>query len=166
MFFNLFKKESKKSDLLNEVYGQIKELYNFNSISEERKILLNNITKANGFLPYSHIKALNELTNAEVLFALEKKWENEGIFSDGIFNFDNEKISPLARHNIKNSDWIKKEQHNIKLINLAGLGNGNKTQEPGKFIDWLRQLLILPTGNLNNGIYNTTIYLIPFHPLI
>ena len=50
------------------------------------------------------------------------------------------------------------------LINLAALGNGNKSSEPGKFFDWLKQLLILPTGNLDSGIYNTTIYLIPFHP--
>ena len=58
----------------------------------------------------------------------------------------------------------KKEGHNIKLINLAALGNGNKSEETGKFFDWLKQLLILPTGNMNNKIYNTTIYLIPFHP--
>ena len=50
------------------------------------------------------------------------------------------------------------------MINLAGLGNGNVTKTPGKFIDWLRQLLILPTGNIDNNIFNTTMYIIPFHP--
>lgn len=31
-------------------------------------------------------------------------------------------------------------------------------------MDWLRELLILPSGNLNNNIFGTTMYLIPFHP--
>ena len=31
-------------------------------------------------------------------------------------------------------------------------------------MDWLRQLLILPTGNKSNNIFGTTMYLIPFHP--
>lgn len=115
-------------------------------------------------MPYPYIKALEELTTEEILFGLEIKWSNNGVFKDGKFTFDNKNISVLARNNVKNSDWIKKEGHDIKLINLAGLGNGNKTKETGKFIDWLRQLLILPTGNLDNNIFNTTIYMIPFHP--
>ena len=63
----------------------------------------------NGFLPYPHIKALEELSNAEVLFALEKKWINEGIMKNGVFSFENSQISVLSRRNIKHSDWIKKE---------------------------------------------------------
>ena len=164
MFFNLFKKEENKAQKLNEIYSQLKSFYNVESITDERKKYLTEIMNQNGFLPYSHIKALNELSAGEVLFALEKKWENEGIFQNGTFNFENSQVSVLSRKNIKNSDWIKKEQHNIKLINLAGLGNGNKSQEAGKFIDWLRQLLILPTGMADKGILNTTLYLIPFHP--
>lgn len=31
-------------------------------------------------------------------------------------------------------------------------------------MDWLRELLILPTGNKSNNIFGTTMYLIPFHP--
>ncbi|MBO7254573.1 MAG: hypothetical protein J6V36_04645, partial [Clostridia bacterium] len=62
------------------------------------------------------------------------------------------------------SSWLQKEGHNIKLINLAGLGNGNESNENGKFMDWMRQLLILPTGNKANNIFGTTMYLIPFHP--
>ena len=96
------------------------------------------------------------------MFALESKWENEGVFKNGKFEFS--KASVLARNNVKNSSWLQKEGHNIKLINLAGLGNGNKNDSCGKFMDWMRQLLILPTGNLDNGIFNTTMYLIPFHP--
>ncbi len=164
MFFNLFKKEEKKAEKLNEIYSKLKKLYKVDAISEGRKNYLSNLMQKNGFLPYPHIKALEELTSAEVLFCLETKWKNEGVFKDGEFTFENNQISVLSRLNIKNSDWIKKEQHNIKLVNLAGLGDGNKTEEVGKFIDWLRQLLILPTGLKTKGVLNTTIYLIPFHP--
>ncbi len=164
MFCGLFKKEVKKSDVLNAIYPKIKSFYGYEAISEDRKKYLDELMEKYGYLPYPHIKALEELTDAEVLYALEKKWINEGVLKDGIFSYENNKISALARHGADNSDWIKKEQHNIKLVNLAGLGDGNKTQEPGKFIDWLRQLLILPSGMIEKGVMPTTIYLIPFHP--
>ena len=117
-----------------------------------------------GYLTYSYKKAQEELTNEEVLFALEQKWMQNKVFKDGKFSFKNNQISVLARNHEKNSDWFKKEGHDIKLINLAALGNGNHSKETGKFFDWLKQLLILPSGNLENNIYGTTIYLIPFHP--
>lgn len=160
------KKESSvdKCAQLNEIYAKLIERYSFDKISAERKKVLTELVEKNGYLPYPHIKALEELTNEEVLFALQIKWEQNGVYKNGKFNFTNNTVSVLARNNVKNSDWIKKEGHNIKLINLAGLGNGNETKEPGKFFDWLRQLLILPTGSMENNIFNTTIYLIPFHP--
>ena len=158
----LFKKEVSTAELLNDFYSQLKELYSFDSISDERKESLKTTMSTYGYLPYPHIKALEELTDAEVLFALESKWENEGVFKDGKFNY--EKTSTLARNGIKNSSWLQKEGHDIKLINLAGLGNGNISDSCGKFMDWLRQLLILPTGNKSNNIFGTTMYLIPFHP--
>jgi len=164
MFFGLFKKEGKKADILNNLYAKIKTFYNFDDITDERKNYLSGLLEKHGYLPYPHIKALEELTPAEVIFALEKKWENEKVLKDGLFEFENDKISALARHNVQNSDWIKKEQHDIKLVNLAGLGDGNKTQETGKFIDWLRQLLILPSGLVEKGVMPATVYLIPFHP--
>ncbi len=160
------KKETKtdKCGHLNQIYSKLVEKYNFDSISDERKKELSELIEKNGYLPYPHIKALEELTNAETLFGLQIKWKQNNVFKDGKFVFDNDKISVFTRNNTKNSDWIKREGHNIKLINLAGLGNGNTSKEPGKFFDWLKQLLILPTGNLENNIFNTTIYLIPFHP--
>lgn len=158
----LFKKETGSAEILNDFYSKLKELYSFDSISEDRKKELKSSMKKFGYLPYSHQKALETLTDSEVLFALETKWENEGVFKDGIFSF--EKASTLARNNVKNSSWLQKEGHNIKLINLAGLGNGNRSSENGKFMDWMRQLLILPTGNKSNNIFGTTMYLIPFHP--
>ncbi len=154
--------EPAKDIRLNEIYTNLKNSYP--EVSSERKEELSKLINKYGYLPYPYIKALEELSPEEILFGLEIKWKNNKIFSDGKFAFPNNKISVLARNNAKNSSWIQKEGHDIKLINLAGLGDGNKTKEAGKFIDWLRQLLILPTGNLENNIYNTTIYLIPFHP--
>ena len=161
----LFKKETKvnNSQILNDFYAKLKEKYSFDSISEDRKEILRDLMNQYGYIPYSYAKALTELTNAEVLYSLEYKWRANNVMdTSGRFMFVNSSV--LARNNVTNSDWIKKEGHDIKLINLAGLGNGNESEEPGKFMDWLRQLAILPTGNLSNGIFNTTIYLIPFHP--
>ena len=157
-------KEENKLQILNEIYSKLREKYNPDTIPEERKSELKEKLDMYGYLNYPYSMALEELKNEEILFGLEIKWKQNGIFKDGKFNFKNNEISPLARNKVKNADWFKKEGHDIKLINLAGLGNGNKTKDTGKFMDWLRQLLILPTGNLENGIFNTTIYLIPFHP--
>ncbi|MBQ6516736.1 hypothetical protein IJI31_06105, partial [bacterium] len=162
MFFK--KKEPNKSIRLNEIYSKLKEKYSFDNISDDRKNELSSLIGKFGYLPYPYIKALEELSYEEILFGLEMKWQANGIFEDSEFKFTNDKISVLARNGVKNSSWIQKEGHDIKLINLAGLKNGNITKDTGKFMDWLRQLLILPTGNIDNRIFNTTIYLIPFHP--
>ena len=156
--------EASKADILNEIYSKLKNKYKFENISDERKKYLFETISKYGYLPYPHIKALEELSEAETLFGLEIKWKQNGIFQNNKFQFENKNISVLARNNVKTSDWIQKEGHDIKLINLAALGNGNKTTATGKFFDWLKQLLILPSGNLDNKIFNTTIYLIPFHP--
>ena len=158
------KQETAKDVELNRIYEKLKEAYPFDNIPEIRKKYLSMHIQKYGYLTYSFQKAQDELTNEETLFALEEKWKQNNIFSNNKFTFKNNHISVLARHQEKNSDWFKKEGHNIKLINLAALGNGNKSETPGKFFDWLKQLLILPTGNIANKIYNTTIYLIPFHP--
>ena len=152
---------SKYSDI-NKIFKSLKDKWG--NVTEERKQELSNLIEKYGYLPYPYVKALEELTYDEILFGLETKWKNNGIFKNGEFSFDDDKVSVLARENVKNSAWLQKEGHDIKLINLAGLGDGNKTTETGKFMDWLRQLLILPTGNKENNIFNTTIYLIPFHP--
>lgn len=156
--------EAAKDVELNRVYDELKKAYPFENIPEIRKKYLSMHIQKYGYLTYSFQKAQDELTNEETLFALEEKWKQNNVFKNDKFSFKSNQISVLARNQEKNSDWFKKEGHNIKLLNLAALGNGNKSQEPGKFFDWLKQLLILPTGNLDNKIYNTTIYLIPFHP--
>ena len=161
---NIFKKKDtvNKAEELNKIYGNLKKYTRYNELSDERKEQLRNIVRKYGYLNYPHLKVLEELSAAETLCALEIKWENNGVFKDGKFNFDNDKISPLARNNIRSSDWIKKEGHDLKLINLAALGNGNYSDTPGKFFDWVKQILVLPTGDLKRNIFNTTIYLIPF----
>lgn len=148
------------SEKLGEIYAKLKEIYKFDEISDERKAYLKEKIEKYGYLTYPHIKALEELTPAEVLFGIEIKLTKEEIFDGEKLNYT--KVSPLARSGIENSEWLKKEGHEIKLINLAALGDGNKSKETGKFIDWLRQLLILPSGNLAKNIFPTTIYLIPF----
>lgn len=158
------KEECKKDVQINEIYTKLKALYKFDDIAEARKAFLKELVEKYQYLPYPHIKALEELTPAEVLFSLETKWQINKVFDGDKFCFDNSKVSPLARNNVKDANWIKKEGHDVKLVNLAALGNGNETNETGKFIDWMRQLLILPAGNLERGIFATTIYLIPFHP--
>ena len=77
MLFSFLKKEEKKSDKLNEIYSKIKSYYDYESISDERKKYLQDLMQKNGYLPYPHIKALEELTDAEVVFALEFKWQNQ-----------------------------------------------------------------------------------------
>ena len=152
------------SENLTHIFNSLKSLYNFAEINENRKNYIVNEINKYGYLPYPHIKALEELTEAETLLALEEKLKFNNTYNNEKFNFESENISPVSRIGYKNSGWINKESHNIKLINLSGLGDGNKTKEPGKFIDWLKQLVTLPSGNIEKGILATTMYLIPFHP--
>ena len=159
----LFKKknDSKRTEAVNSMYTALKSLYNTDNISAERKEYLSNLMKEYGYIPYSYTKANDELTNEEVLFVLEQKWSQNKVLNNGEFEFDNSSV--LARNNVTNSNWIQKEGHNIKLINLAGLGD-NSSEKTGLMMNWLRQLAILPSGNLDAGIFATTMYLIPFHP--
>lgn len=162
--FGKKEQETARDVNLNKIYDELKKAYPFDSIPELRKKYLSMHIQKYGYLTYSFQKAQEELTNEETLFALEEKWKQNNVFKNGKFSYRQNQISVLVRHQEKNSDWFKKEGHNIKLLNLAALGNGNESKETGKFFDWLKQLLILPSGNLENHIYNTTIYLIPFHP--
>lgn len=166
MFDFLLNKKNKinKSEIINNHFKKIKEIYSKETISAERKQEISSLIEKFGYIPYSQAKAIEELTPAEVIYALEKKLELNEILKDNVLVFDEDKISPVKRYGYKDSSWIQKEQHEIKLINLAALGDGTKDSSPAKFIDWLRQIIILPSGNLDKDILSTTIYLIPFHP--
>ena len=76
----LFKKEASSVEILNDFYSKLRELYSFESITEDRKESLKALMSRYGYLPYPHAKVLEELSDAEVLWALESKWENEGVF--------------------------------------------------------------------------------------
>ena len=162
----LFKKAPKidKSEIIKKQYSKIKDLYSTETIPSKRQKELSDLIEKYGYLPYSQTKAIETLSPAEVIFCLEKKLEVNDTFNEGNLNFTNENISAVKRAGYTNADWIKKEQHDIKLINLAALGDGNIDSAPAKFIDWLRQIVILPAGNIEKGILSTTIYLVPFHP--
>ena len=165
----LFRKETKaetdiRSEELTEFLAKLKEIYRGNDISEGRKAYLRRVIEKYGYLPFPHIKALEELNAADTIFGLEVKWGLNGVFSNDEFKFNKGELSPVSRAGYTNSDWMKRELHNIKLINLASLGNGNYSPAPGNFVDWLKQILILPSGNSDKKILGTTVYLIPFHP--
>jgi len=169
MFSFLFEKNKRvevdpKSKDLTAFLEKLKELYRGNDISEGRKAYLRRVIEKYGYLPYPHIRALEELNAADTFYGLQIKWQLNGVFENGAFKFNKGEISPVTRAGITNPDWLKREQHGIKLINLAALGNGNYSPAPGNFIDWLKQILILPSGNAEKNILGTTVYLIPFHP--
>jgi len=147
---------------LDAIIAKLKEIYSYGSISEERKLMLKGLIEENGYLPYPHIKALEELTPAETIYGLEQKWAFNNVYRDG--KFYETSVNPCIRAGYKDASWINKEQHNLKLVNLAALGNGNESLNPGKFIDRLKQILILPAGKPESGVLGTTVYLIPFHP--
>lgn len=165
MFNFLFKKqEINKSEIFNNLYIKIKDFYLKEPVTEERRNELSSLIEKFGYLPYSQAKALEELKENEVIFCLEKKLEINSTYENEKLVIKNNEISAVKRYGFKDSDWIKQEQHDIKLINLAALGNGAKDMAPAKFIDWLRQIIILPSGNIEKNILSTTIYLVPFHP--
>ena len=161
----LFKKqEVDKSEIFNNLYSKIKEIYSKEIISAKRQKELSDEIEKYGYLPYSQAKALEELTSSEVIFCLEKKLELNSTITNGKLKIANNEISAVKRFGYADADWIKQEQHDIKLINLAALGDGAKDSSPAKFIDWLRQIVILPSGNPKYNILSTTIYLVPFQP--
>ena len=161
--FLIKKQEVNKAEIFNEQYKKIKALYN-EEIKPERKKELAALIEKFGYLPYSQAKALNELKDSEVLFCLEKKLEINDTCKNSELIIKDNKTSAVYRHGFEDSDWIKQEQHDIKLINLSALGDGIKDMSPARFIDWLRQIVILPSGNKDKNILSTTVYLIPFHP--
>ncbi len=146
---------------LGVLLAKIAQIYDINSIKQDRKVYLSNCIKKYGYLPYPQFKVLQELTDAETIFCLIKKMTKAGTFvENSIIEFKNP--SYLARKNIKNSSWFKHEGHNIKLLSLSALGDGNSSDCPANFIDWLKCLITLPSGNEKLGILPTTLYLIPF----
>lgn len=166
MFGFLFKKEPKidRFKVIQTQFEKIKKLYCEKEISFERKEELSSLIQKYGYLPYSQARALKDLSAEEVFFCLEEKLKVNGMIENNELSFTEAQISAVKRSGYTNADWIKKEQHDIKLINLSALGDGLEEMAPAKFIDWLRQIVILPAGNIEKGVLSTTVYLVPFTP--
>lgn len=160
---NLLQKNVFTSFDIKDVFPKLLQIYGISEVKEERKKYLTETIEKFGYLPYPHYKALEELTDGEVVFALVKILEQEGVCQNSkLVNFSNPSV--LSRRKIKNSNWFKKETHNIKLLSLSALGNGNVSDKTATFIQWLAQLICLPRGNKMLNILGDTIYLLPFHP--
>ena len=161
----LINKNQTKPNFLPEELGvllaKISQIYKVDDISKDRIEYLSSTIDKFGYLPYPQFKVLQELTDAETIFCLIKKLENSNVISYSKFiNFKNPSV--LARKNIKNSSWFKQEGHNIKLLSLSALGDGNASDKSGHFIDWIKCLITLDNGNQELGILPATLYLIPF----
>ena len=87
LFGNKNSNNNEKSVEINNIYSALKKAYPSDKISEERKKELSGLIKKYGYLPYPYIKALEELTPEEILFGLEIKWADNGIFKDGKFDY-------------------------------------------------------------------------------
>ena len=114
-------------------------------------------------MPYPHYKVLEELNQSEIIYSFVEILKLEGTYENNKLK-DISNPSPLARKKVKNSNWIKREGHNIKLISLSALGDGNKSPNVGTFIEWVAQLIILPRGSEEFNVMADTVYLLPFHP--
>ena len=163
--FNLLTKNQVKPNFeaneLDVLLAKIAQIYRVDDIDTLRKSYLTDTINKYGYLPYPHYKALQELTSGEAIFCLIKKLEKaKTIINSKFVDFKNSSV--LKRKNIKNSNWFKKEGHNIKLLSLSALGDGNTLDKPGHFIDWIKCLVTLDSGNEELDILPTTLYLIPF----
>ncbi|MBQ2983781.1 MAG: hypothetical protein IJD57_03185 [Candidatus Gastranaerophilales bacterium] len=146
---------------LDVLLAKIAQIYRIDDIDADRKKYLSKTMRKYGYLPYPQFKVLQELTPAETIYCLVEKLVYAKTFDVNKF-IDFQNPSVLARKNIKNSNWFKKEHHNIKLLSLSGLGDGNSSESTGHFLDWINCLITLSSGNEEFGILPTTIYLIPF----
>ncbi|MBQ7287491.1 MAG: hypothetical protein IJW73_07015 [Candidatus Gastranaerophilales bacterium] len=146
---------------LDVLLAKIAQIYRIEEINPDRKKYLSKTIRKYGYLPYPQYKVLQELTPAETIYCLVEKLIYAKTFDVNKFiQFKNPSV--LYRKNIKNSSWFKKEGHNIKLLSLSALGDGNAQDVPGRFIDWLKCLITLDSGNEEFGILPATLYLIPF----
>lgn len=150
-----------KPNELDVLLAKIAQIYRIDEINPDRKRYLSRTIRKFGYLPYPQFKVLQELTPAETIYSLvEKLLYSKTFVVNKFIDFTNPSV--LYRKNIKNSNWFKHEGHNIKLLSLSALGDGNSSEKTGKFLDWLKCLITLPVGNEELEILPDTLYLIPF----
>jgi hypothetical protein len=153
------------AESLTILFTKLKDYYGVSEVSEDRKTYIRGQVNKYGYLPYSFYRCLHEVTPAEALIGIEEKCILNGTFKDGKFVFDESSISPVRRAGFTDSSWLTREQLNVKLVNLAALGNGNENQfQTGRFHDWIRQLLVVSSGKPDFQVLGTVMYFVPFHP--
>jgi hypothetical protein len=81
-----------------------------------------------GYLPWSYQRALAELSPAETLCGLEEKLSLNGVFNHGEFAWQD--LSPVRRAGFQDAQWLQREQHQIKLTNLAEIPPGTAGRKP------------------------------------
>ena len=62
-----------ETESLNNIWSRMKEFFNTDTIPHERKEYLSSLIAQKGYLPYTQVQALEELSDAEVIFAVEEK---------------------------------------------------------------------------------------------
>ena len=70
---NLLQKNVFNSFDIKEIYNKLVQIYCINDVSIERKQYLSDTIDKYGYMPYPHYKALEELTDGEIVFCLTKK---------------------------------------------------------------------------------------------
>ena len=87
----LFKKKTdmNRCQSVNEFYLQLKTLYNTESVDEGRRNYIIGLMNEYGYIPYSYSKACAELSDEEVLIAIEEKWKQNGVLINGSLKFNN-----------------------------------------------------------------------------
>ena len=73
---------------INDFYKSLKEIYNYDEISEDRKSYLASVMEEYGYLNYPHIKALEELSPAETLFCLDTKFKIQNGFAQKVMRLN------------------------------------------------------------------------------
>ena len=68
-------------DSLTTLFEKLKSVYKASEISSERKEFILSRVKKYGYLPYPHIKALEELTPAETIIGIEEKLKINKIYN-------------------------------------------------------------------------------------
>ena len=97
----LFKKKTEfnRAQSVNEMYSALKDLYKPESISEERRNYLSDLINKYGYIPYSYSKACSELSDADVIYAVEQKWLQNGVLNNGKLSFIGTPNELKVKHN-------------------------------------------------------------------
>ena len=149
---------------VQSLFSTLIKIYGIHEVSLDRKKYIDSLVSKYGYIPYPHYRVLDEMSENEIVYSLYKIYEELGVLDKNGEMQPFKNTSPLSRLEKKDSSWFTREGHNIKLVSLEALGDGNKSEDTASFIQMLAQLITLPKGNPELNIMADTLYLIPFHP--